>query len=296
MRVINRLSSATQFGIGILGHPLHSASEIDSENLRAVREAGATVVGVRATAAERATSDGWVGALRANLEEVELRCAQLVSEHELLIAHSEDQRRRAVATVAEGIPVAAALGAETLLIAPGGFSTVGPWWYHPLNFAQESRNALVTSLRELAEIAEEHDQILAVEGYRSSAISSPQVFDWLFSEISSPALRANLDYVNFIAPSQVSELEPYLEELVVTFGERIATVHAKDVVIADELSAHIDEVPPGHGLLAMEVVVHLAQRHRLPLLLEHLEDWDALSHLREFAGFVDQVVGPSSPA
>lgn len=282
--MINRLFSHAGYGVGILGHPLRSASEIDIEVLRSIRDTGATVVGVRATAAEREAAKSWTGELRARLEEVGLRCAQLVSEHSLLIADREADRRRSVRAVAAGIPMAAALGAETLLIAPGGYSSVGPWWYHPANFSAEARRALLRSVHELASVAEECRVVLALEGYRNSTISSPDVMAWLLSEVRSPALCANLDYVNFIAPSQVSGFGAYLDELVCLFDERIATIHAKDCVIADHLSAHIDEVPPYHGLLDMDTAVRLAKQLDVPLLLEHLEEYDdAARYLAEFA-------------
>jgi sugar phosphate isomerase/epimerase len=277
------------FGVGILGHPLRSASLIDRANLEQVKSTGATCVGVRCTAEERATPESWAAALRTEIEGLGLRCAQVVSEHSLLIAESEDQRRQAAVTVASGVPVAAALGAESLLIAPGGFSPAGPWWYHPVNFTSEARRALVQSLREIAVVAEEHGVVIAVEGYRLSAISSPEIFAALLSEVPPPCLRANLDYVNFIGPSDIPELGAYLDKLVDMYDGRVASMHTKDVRIADELSMHLDEVPPGEGLLDLDDAIHVATRLGIPMLLEHLEEVDPLPYLEQFTARVARV-------
>jgi sugar phosphate isomerase/epimerase len=284
----------SQFGVGILGHPLRSASLIDRANLEQVKATGATCVGVRVTAAERSAPDGWVPRLRAEMDGLGLRCAQVVSEHALLLADDEDERRQAVLTVSGGLPVAAALGAESLLIAPGGFSPAGPWWYHPSNFTPQARRSLVKSLREIAGIAEEHGVIVAIEGYRLSAISSPEVFAAVLSDVPSPFVSANLDYVNFIAPAHIPAFAEYLEELVALYDGRVATMHTKDVCIGDNLSVHLDEVPPGHGLLDMDEAIRVAMRLEIPMLLEHLEEVDPLPHLEEFTARVARMSSASA--
>jgi sugar phosphate isomerase/epimerase len=275
---------ATAAAVGVLGHPLPSAPQITVEDLTDLREAGVDTVGIRCTGRERATYREWAPRLREALELAGISCAQLVTEHGLLIATCEETRRQAVDEVASGLPVASALGADALYVAPGGFSDAGHWWYDARNFSRDAFRALERSLRQLAERAERSSVGLALEGAATSAVHDPAILAHVLDIVDSPFLRANVDYVNLITPARAANFHEYLTELEGLFARRVASIHVKDVVILDELPLQMREVPAGEGILDMEAVADFAIRLGAPALVEHLEDRaDARAIVSRFA-------------
>jgi len=275
------------FGVGVHGYPLPSASRVQAKHLDEVRAVGATVVGIYITERERADPAVWGKRLTERLSAAGLTCSHLVGPASLLVAHSESDRRNAVATMAQGIDAVVAAGAERLFVQPGGFSPRGPWWWHPLNFTPASRKAITRSLRELGKRAEAKGVTIAVEGYQCSVLESPAVMREVIEATGSPAVGANLDYVNFLVPRQVLGFGAVFEEMVRDLGPRVVSLHVKDAVVWPRLSAHLEEVQAGDGVLDLRPVVAYARRAGVPALVEHLRPpraLDAIAHLAGLAG------------
>ena len=54
-------------------------------------------------------------------------------------------------------------------------------------------------------------------------------------------------------------------------GEHIKSIHAKDILMQDELTVHLDEVRPGLGTLDYRTFLTCAdQLDDVPFMLEHL--------------------------
>lgn len=258
------------FGIGVYGCPLPSVSRLQPRHLQLVSALGAQVIGIYMTDRERAKSGPWVSRVRERLAESGLRCLYLVGTQRRLLAHRETERRRAVRDVAEGIGAVAAVGAERLLVGPGGFSDAGPWWYHPRNYAPESRRSIIRSLRELGEQAAASGVGIAIEGYQGSVFESPSVMRELIEEAGSPAVGAGLDYANFLTPPTAGRFAATLELMMEALGPRLVALHVKDAIVEPRLSVHVNEVLVGRGELDLTAVLSLARRARVPAVLEHL--------------------------
>lgn len=270
------------FGIGVFGHPLPSASRLQPRHLDHVRHLGAQVVGIYLTDRERAEPAQWVRRVREGIAESGLCCLYLVGTQRRLLDHSETERRRAVADVAEGIAAVAAVGAKHLLVGPGGFSDAGPWWYHPKNYASESRKAIVSSLRELGDQADAAGVGIAIEGYQGSVFESPIVMRELVEEAGSPAVVAGLDYVNFLTPPTAARFPQTLTAMIEALGPRLVALHVKDAIVEPRLAVHVEEALVGRGELDLASVLSSARRADVPALLEHLSPDtadDALSFL-----------------
>lgn len=73
-------------------------------------------------------------------------------------------------------------------------------------------------------------------------------------------------------PSRYYRNADFLHECFSKLGPRIVSCHAKDIIMRDQLTVHLDEVRPGLG--ALDYKVFLEELSRLPgdvpLLLEHL--------------------------
>jgi sugar phosphate isomerase/epimerase len=274
------------FALGVHGYPLPSVSRVREQDLEALHDAGAACVSVAMTAHERSAPQRWAQRLRERVARAELRLTHLVGPHSQLLAHDETRRREAVTTVATGLGAVTAAGAEMLFVGPGGFDDAGPWWWHPLNFAGASRRALVRSLAELSERAEQAGVVLAIEGYQGSVLESPQVMREIIEEIGSPALGANLDYVNFLTPPTVARFAETLSGMAAALGTHLRSIHVKDARVWPRLSSHVEECAAGTGVLDLAPVVQLARTANVPALVEHLRPprpFDALAHIRGVA-------------
>jgi sugar phosphate isomerase/epimerase len=280
------------FALGVHGYPLPSVSRVRDQHLTAVREAGAACVSVPMTAGERSAPQRWAHRLRDRIGRAELRLTHLVGPHSQLLAHDEARRRDAVTTVAAGIDAVKAAGAEMLFVGPGGFSDAGPWWWHPLNFAPASRHALVRSLRELSERAEQAGTVIVVEGYQGSVLESAEVMRDVIDAVGSPALGANLDYVNFLTPPAVARFPAALDAMAAALGTHLRSIHVKDARVWPRLSSHVEECAAGTGALDLTAVVELARAADVPAHVEHLRPprpLDALAHVQSLARPADHM-------
>ena len=72
------------------------------------------------------------------------------------------------------------------------------------------------------------------------------------------------------------------------FGDKICSVHVKDVAISGELTTHLSEVPAGEGEFDHETLLRAcAALGDVPVMAEHLKDeaqYDrAVAHLKNVA-------------
>ena len=277
------------FLVGVHGYPLPSVSRVQARHLDNVRASGAQTVGLYMTERERSDPSRWGKRLRDRLAASSLHCSHLIGPASLLVSHSERERKRAVASVAQGFDAVVATGAERLFVQPGGFSPLGPWWWHPLNFATASRDAITRSLNELGRHAEAKGVAIAVEGYQCSVLESPEVMREVIEDAGVPSVGANLDYVNFLVPRQVHAFEHAFEHMVAALGPRIVSMHVKDAVVPPRLSAHVEEVQAGDGVLDLAPVIRYACERGVPSLVEHLRPpraGAAIAHLANVAAMI----------
>ena len=275
------------FAVGVQGYPLPSVSRIQRHDLEGVRTAGAQVLGLYMTERERAEPTRWARRLAARLADSGVQCVHLVGPAARLLAHTERERRDAVAAVAQGIAAVAMVGAERLFVQPGGFSELGPWWWHPQNYTAPSRSALGRSLRELGEQADAAGVGIIVEGAQTSVMESPRVMREVIDTVGLAAVTVNLDYVNFLTPPLVARFGETFAEMVETLGPCVGAVHVKDAVVWPRLSAHVEEVRAGDGVLDLAPVVSYARLAGVPALVEHLRPprpEEAIRHLAGLAG------------
>ncbi len=186
--------------------------------------------------------------------------------------------------------LARTLGADSLYVRPGSLNPRGPWLPHPGNHRPEVRSRLAESLTAAARRAADQGVVLALEGHVLSPVDSPEVARELLQQVDSPALRFNLDLVNFLG-SVDDAYAPHAMQtrLLARVGGWIRAVHLKDVVVEEELVLHVAETVPGRGNLDLPGFLR-ACNATCPgawVILEHLglEDMpSALAAVRAAAG------------
>ena len=95
----------------------------------------------------------------------------------------------------------------------------------------------------------------------------------LLRAVDRPAFAVHLDSVNWInSPARFYENAALLRDCFQKLGPWIVSCHAKDIRLHNTLTVHLEEAPPGQGVL--DYGVYLRELARLPgdvpLILEHL--------------------------
>ena len=151
----------------------------------------------------------------------------------------------------------------------------GHWWPHRDNHSPETFDRLVDSLRQVCRVAEPEGVILAVEGHVLSPLDSARKIAQLLDAVASPALKFNVDPVNFIGTvADVHDTRRVLDDLFDTLGAQTVVAHAKDVALGNALVLHIEEVLLGSGSLDYPLFLHRFEQICPDgyILIEHLPD------------------------
>jgi sugar phosphate isomerase/epimerase len=119
---------------------------------------------------------------------------------------------------------------------------------------------------------------------------SPDSYLELIRAVDRDSFAVHLDPVNMIcSPQRYLNNAAFLQECFEKLGPYIKSCHAKDIVLSDRLTTHLDEVRPGLGYLDYRVFLREMQRlpADTPLMLEHLpkqeEYIQAAQYVRQIA-------------
>jgi len=120
---------------------------------------------------------------------------------------------------------------------------------------------------------------------------SPDAYLRLIKAIDRKAFAVHLDPVNLVSSPQLYFATGRLiEECFAKLGAHIKSCHAKDILLREYLTLHLDEVRPGQGVLDYPVFLRCLAglAPDIPLMLEHLPDEEeyraAAAHIRKIAG------------
>jgi sugar phosphate isomerase/epimerase len=219
--------------------------------------------------------DRSVDRLKEFLDDAGLRAAQTNALYESLVNPDEALRRRGVAGVQRMCHVARRLDACFLYVRPGSLNPNGHWWPHPDNHKPETIDRLAQSLKDIVPVAESEGVRLGIEGHVVSPLDTPERVREVIERVGSPALRFNVDPVNFVGTLRdVYDSTPLLNRLFDCLGPYTISAHAKDVDVEDRHVLHIREVVIGEGRLDQETFLRRFEA-ACPdgfVLIEHLPD------------------------
>lgn len=234
-------------------------------------------------------------ALKDILDFAELEVAQANGWYEVLIHPDDCLRKDGIRGVQALCKIGRMLGAASVYVRPGSINPKGAWYPHPDNLLPQTLDRLNTSLKQCAIAAEAEGVILALEGHVLSPLNTPQRMRDTLDAVASPALKVNIDPVNFIGTVyDVYHTQGILNQLFDLLGNDIAAAHLKDLVVEDKLVLHITEVVPGEGTLDYDLFLR-RMNSLCPegyCLIEHLPDEkisqarDAILQFAENAGIM----------
>jgi len=160
----------------------------------------------------------------------------------------------------------------------------------PLDLTDETFDLIVKTVREIIDNVQPMRTFYTVETMPWMYPDSVDAYVDLIRAIDRPNCAVHFDPVNLInSPSRCFRNGEIIRDFVRKLGPRIRSCHAKDILLADRLTVHLDEVRPGCGNLdyrtfLLEVA---ALPDDMPLMLEHLPNEEeyrqAAAHIQEIA-------------
>ena len=153
----------------------------------------------------------------------------------------------------------------------------GPRWDgpHPANLTPETFEMLVNSVREIIDAVQPTRTFYSLETMPWMYPDSPESYLELLAAIDRPAFAVHLDPVNLIcSPQRYFSNTQLLRDCFNRLGPRIKSCHAKDILLQESMTTHLDEVRPGLGALDYHEFLRQASRlaQDVPIMLEHLNN------------------------
>lgn len=161
---------------------------------------------------------------------------------------------------------------------------------HPDNLSNDTFTLIVSTVQQIIDAVQPTQTVYALETMPWIFPDSTESYARLVEAIDRPAFGVHFDPVNIVnSPARYFYNADLIREFVAVLGPLIRGVHVKDILLQESLTMHLDEVQPGQGGLALDVLLAelSALDADLPLMLEHLPDdaaYDAAAaHVRQVA-------------
>ena len=205
------------------------------------------------------------------------------------LSADEEERTEALSRCKNNLALAEELGARCCVNIAGsrGEKWDGP---HPANLADETFDMVVDTVREIIDAVEPKETSYALEPMPWIFPHTADSYRDLLEAVDREAFAVHLDPVNVVSsPSKFYYNGELIGEWFQKLGDWVISCHAKDIVLRERLTVHLDEVVPGEG--GLDYPRYLVEIDELdgdtPLMVEHLEseeDYErAVSHIRSVA-------------
>ncbi len=210
------------------------------------------------------------------------------------LSPDEAERTAARDKCKQALALADKIGARCAVNIAGSRSRTSWHGPHPDDLTPETFALIVDMVREIIDAVQPQTAAYTLEPmpwmYPDSADNSLRLIE---AVDRGPAFRAHLDPVNIVTSPQIYfNTGDLLRENFAKLAPHIVSVHAKDIILRDNLTVHLDEVILGTGVL--DYVTFLQEMDKLepdmPLMLEHLATADeyrmAATNVRRIASEV----------
>lgn len=205
------------------------------------------------------------------------------------ISPDDTVRSEALAKCKAGLDLADRIGARCCVNISGarGERWDGP---HPDNLTDDCFDLIVDTVREIIDTVKPSRTYYTLETMPWAYPDSADSYLRLLEAIDRERFAVHLDPVNIVnCPSRYFRSGELIRDCFAKLGPYIRSCHAKDIVLHDRLTLHLDEARPGLG--GLDYHVYLTELDKLdpdtPLILEHLpteDEYDAAAaHLRGVA-------------
>jgi sugar phosphate isomerase/epimerase len=204
------------------------------------------------------------------------------------ISPNDEIRRTSIENCQRQLAFADEMGALCCVNVAGARGEVWDYPYED-NLTQDTFDLIVETTREIIDSVKPKRTFYSLEPMPWVFPDSPDSYLELIKAIDREQFAAHLDPVNMInCPRRFFHNGDFLRECFDKLGTHIKSCHAKDIVIGNNLTTHLQEVRPGLGKLDYKVFLQQMQRlnQDAPFMLEHLpaEEYPlAAQYVRETA-------------
>ncbi len=143
------------------------------------------------------------------------------------------------------------------------------------DLTSETFDEIVSSVRGIIDAVKPKRSFYALETMPRMYPDSADSYLELIKAIDRRAFAVHLDPVNLVcSPQRYFKNSELLRECFMKLGPYIKSCHAKDIILRDKLTVHLEECRPGTGGLDYAVYLKELEKleHDVPLMLEHLPD------------------------
>lgn len=147
---------------------------------------------------------------------------------------------------------------------------------HPANFSQRAFDDIVRTTQRIIDAARPQHTAYSLEPMPWMYPDTPESYLALMKAVDRKAFAAHLDIVNIInSPGLYYRNSQVIEEWFDKLGPWIVSIHAKDIILRDTLTVHLNECRPGTGFLDYRTYLRRAAalgNDRLCMMLEHMTE------------------------
>lgn len=178
----------------------------------------------------------------------------------------------AYAGIVRSMVLADKLGAECCVNVCGSCGTVwdGP---HPDNLTRKTFDRIVAYVRRLLAEVQPKSTAFSLEMMPWMYPTTAEENLELIGAVGSSHFVAHLDLVNITcSPRLYFENGAMIRHSFEVLGKHIRSVHAKDIILREKLTTHLDEVRPGLGFFDYKALLTSVEAtdKQIPVMLEHL--------------------------
>ena len=189
------------------------------------------------------------------------------------LSPDEAERKAALERSKKALDLADRIGARCALGGAGGPNTEweGP---HPSNLTEETFEMVVETTRAIIDDVRPKRAFYTLETMPWAFPNSVANYERLLEAVDRKQFAAHCDPFNFVvSPEIYFNSAAMVREFFAKLGDRVVSCHAKDVLLHDTMTVHIEEVRAGLGTMDYSVFLKEIQRADpdMPLLIEHLK-------------------------
>jgi sugar phosphate isomerase/epimerase len=190
------------------------------------------------------------------------------------ISPNQQERQNALEKCRNSLALADQIGARCCVNISGSKNT-GKWsGHHPENLTQDTFHLIVETTRSIIDAVKPTRTFFTLETMPWAFPDSVDSYIELFKAIDRKQFAVHFDPVNIVSSPQryysnTNLIKYFIKEL----GPYIKSCHAKDILLQQDLTTHLDEVRAGLGNL--DYRTYLSEIAKLPtpppIMIEHLK-------------------------
>ncbi len=273
-----------------LGGPVHEEFDDPEGWVEAVRRLGYTAA---YCPANKDASEDEVRDYVEAAKSADIVIAEVGAWQNNPVSPDEETRRAGIAGCQEQLALADRAGARCCVNVSGsrGERWAGP---HPDNLTEDTFDLVVESVRAIIDGVKPTRTYYALETMPYMYPDSVESYVRLLKAIDRERFAVHMDPANLISnPQRYYNTGALIRDFISKLGPHIRSCHAKDIIMADKLTVHLDETRPGLGNL--DYRTYLRELDRLdpdtPLMLEPLPSPEAYARAAEHGRAVAGDVG-----